>query len=131
MPRRVYVDCPSLRHLLPVLAESPYGGRVQFVPNTDLSALVEFLEKTPRPLANHWVRLTIPGPYKGQVGIVSKSGTILTKRINRWPPADLPVRIVPVHPSEADIQLVEGLYAFTLKTSLLLNVRSGHRPEIY
>ena len=115
MPCCVYVDCPSLRHLIPVLAQSPYGSRVQFVLNSDLPALIDFLQKTPHPLPNHWVRLTIPGPYKGQVGIVAKNETILTKHINRWLPADPLVRIVPVHPDEADVQLVENLYAFTLK----------------
>ena len=115
MPRRVYVDCPSTKRLVNALRESPYTPRLKLVPDSDILPLLQYLQRSDTPPVHQWVRIKIRGAYKNQVGIVAENGGILAKRIHKKLPGNPPVLIIPVHPEDADVQHVEGLYAFTLK----------------
>lgn len=77
MPHRLYIEAPSLEVLKSVLLHSPYKTRPRRIPSSQIFDIVRYLRSPSTPPLLHWVRLTCPGPYHGDLGVVSAKATIL------------------------------------------------------
>ncbi len=88
MPRRIYVEAPSMQVLQEALLQTPYSStRICRVLSEVIYPLARYLLNPAVLPPFSWIRLVHGGSYKGRLGVVSRNSTVLLLPIHNETPA--------------------------------------------
>ena len=78
MPRRLYVEAPTFHDVMTVIRQTPYSRiRPRCIPAEHIFPLVNYLVNPGHLPPLNWVRLIGRGRYRGRLGVISRTCSLL------------------------------------------------------